>query len=365
VSRLSQGAIAALFLIGSAMAASCDDPADGTAGSAAGGNGGTSTSEASSSSGISNACADATITPERVPLTMYIMFDKSGSMLYDQKWSGAVTALIAFFQDADSAGLNVALRFFPDDQPVAGCNEIACDANACAAPLVDVGELNDQPAYADPHQKALVDAVNSRSPGGETPMYPALAGATQWTVAQADPANKRSVVILVTDGEPNGCNEDPSAIAALAGDAYAQAEVLTYAIGMPGSNLAQLDQIAQLGGTGQAFVVASGVNTDLQKALEKIRTVELACTFPVPTSEQVGKEVEPGEVNVTYASGGGDPQTIPQVANAGACGADGGWYYDNASAPTEITLCPATCDVVKNDPDAALEIVLGCKTVVK
>ena len=71
----------------------------------------------------------------------------------------AVTALIAFFQDAQSAGLNVALRFFPDDEPAAGCNEVACDAGACAVPLVNAGLLNDQPAYADAQQKALVDAV--------------------------------------------------------------------------------------------------------------------------------------------------------------------------------------------------------------
>jgi hypothetical protein len=288
-------------------------------------------------------------------------------MLFEQKWAGAVSALIAFFQDPDSAGLNVALRFFPDDSPTPGCNEQACDAAACAVPLVDAGQLNDQPAHSDPQQKALVDAVNSRSPDGETPMYPALAGATQWAVAQADPAAKRSVVILVTDGEPNGCNEDPTAIAALAGDAQAQAEVLTYVIGMDGANIAQLDQIAVAGGSGQAFVVGSGtsVNKDLMNALEQIRTEKLACNFPMPTSDKAGAEVEPGEVNITHTTGGGTPTTIPQVKSAADCGADGGWYYDSPTTPTEITLCPASCDAVQGGADSAIEIVLGCKTVVK
>lgn len=85
--------------------------------------------------GISNECASAVIEGDPIPVTMYIMFDKSGSMLFDQKWTGAKTALIAFFQDSDSAGLSVALRFFPDDDPVAGCNDVACSASACAAPL--------------------------------------------------------------------------------------------------------------------------------------------------------------------------------------------------------------------------------------
>jgi hypothetical protein len=98
------------------------------------------------------------------------MFDKSGSMLMDQKWAGAKAALNAFFQDSDSAGLNIALRFFPDDEPVAGCNENACSTAACATPLVPVGELNAQTAVNDPQQAALVAAVESRNPSGQTPL---------------------------------------------------------------------------------------------------------------------------------------------------------------------------------------------------
>jgi hypothetical protein len=359
---------ATLSLLGAAVGCG-DDTADfaAGAGAASGVGGAGATTDSSSSTGIDNACADAVITPEKVPVTMYIMFDKSGSMLFDQKWAGATAALIAFFQDEDSAGLEIALRFFPDDEPVAGCNEVACSESACETPLVDAGFLTVEPGHSDPQQQALVEAVNGRSPGGETPMYPALAGAATWAVAHSDAANKRTVVVLVTDGEPNGCNESAPAIAALAGDAFAQAEVLTYAIGMAGASLSQLDQIAQAGGTDKAFVVGTGssVNKDLVDALEKIRTEELPCSFDMPSSESAGQEVEPAEVNITYTSGDAEPVTIPQVLGPADCGADGGWYYDNPAAPTEITLCPATCDGIKNDPDAVVEVVLGCKTVVK
>src|SRR5262245_23249457 len=115
----------ALVVAACGLAACADDGANETATSGSGTSGGGMGPSGSGTGGISNACAEAVITPEQAPLTMYIMFDKSGSMLFDQKWAGAVSALIAFFQDPDSAGLNVALRFFPDDAPTAGCNEVA------------------------------------------------------------------------------------------------------------------------------------------------------------------------------------------------------------------------------------------------
>ncbi len=348
----------------------CGDGGDGATGSGGSGQGGATSSQGGfdgaggSGAGGFDACATATVLGDRVPVQMYIMFDKSGSMLEDQKWAGAKAALIAFFQDDDSAGLRVALRFFPDDAPVAGCNESACSVQACATPLVEVGELNDQPAYADPQQAALVAAVESKQPGGQTPNYAALAGATQWAVEHAS-ADLITTVVLVTDGLPNGCNEDTAAIASLASGALASAGVLTYAIGMDGADLAQLDPIANAGGTGQAFVVGAGtVHKDLVAAFEAIGTMPLECVLPMPDSDETGQEIEPSEVNVTYTTGDGQDQTIGQVASAADC-AGGGWFYDDPSAPTTLELCPETCAVVQADAGAELGIVLGCKTVLK
>lgn len=310
-------------------------------------------------------CATGAFEGAKVPVTMYLMFDKSGSMLDDQKWAGAVAALIAFFQDDESAGLSVALRFFPDDAPVSGCNEVACSADACAQPLVDVGELTVKPATGDPQQKALVDAVKSRQPGGETPMFAALAGAEQWAKARAASTGDqgKTVVVLVTDGEPNGCTEDIGAIAGLAGDAFASSGVYTYAIGMEGSNQAQLDQIAAAGHTNEAFVIGTqSVHTELVEALSSIGTTQLACEMGLPASND-GTPVDPAKVNVEYTPASGPKQTLVQVGGAGEC-SGGGWYYDDAQNPSKITLCPTTCDTVQNDLGSKLQVVLGCATVV-
>jgi hypothetical protein len=70
------------------------------------------------------------------------------------------------------------------------------------------------------------------------------------------------------------------------------------------------------------------------------------------------------KVNVQYTPGGGMPQLIGNVATAAACDAQsGGWYYDNNASPTKILLCPVTCSTVSSDPNAKIEILLGCDTI--
>jgi hypothetical protein len=371
MSRLVTAVAGLTIALGWGLAAGCSDDSDeaasggGGAGPGAGGAGGSFTT--GSSSGGFEACAEATLEGERIPVQMLIMFDKSQSMLEDQKWAGATAALLAFFRDEESAGLNVALRFFPDDT----CDSPACDINACATPLVPVGELNGLPAHSDPQQQALEDAVTSRSPSGQTPMYAALAGAEQWAVANAVGDGMKTVVVLVTDGAPNGCEPNPDTTASytqVVADARSSAGVLTYTVGMVGADLVLLEALATAGGTDAPFVVGSGsVHSDLVGALRAIGTAPIECSFPVPEGGSAGTEVDPNLVNLTYRAGAdADPETIPQVGNEAACDDSGGWYYDDPQSPTEIHLCPATCEMVQGGPpDAALEIVLGCATVVK
>ncbi|MBM4360352.1 MAG: VWA domain-containing protein [Deltaproteobacteria bacterium] len=309
-------------------------------------------------------CASATVEGKPVPVTLFIMMDRSGSMLQDQKWANAQTALVAFFQNPESAGLKVALRFFPDDKPAAGCSAPSCSTDACATPLVGAGELNALPAHSDPQQKALVEAVQATKPDGQTPMSAALAGATKWAKQNASP-DQRTAVILITDGEPQGCDENIGNIAALAADARSTAGVLTYAIGMAGSKQSQLDQIAQAGGSDTAFLIDNGtVTTQLQAALKKIKVSQIACSFEVPTSTDPTKPVDPNLVNVTTQKGpGGSPSVLPKVDGLAQC-SGAAWYYDNALQPTQILLCPAACKTAQADPDTVVKVVLGCATVI-
>jgi hypothetical protein len=256
------------------------------------------------------------------------------------------------------------MRFFGDDLPAGpGCSQYLCNLAACAVPNVDIDYLD--AAAGDPHELALTSAIDMRQPGGGggTPLHPALHGATSWAKAYKDShPSDEVVVVLVTDGKPEGCIENVGMISALASDARNSHGIATYAIGLAGSSESTMNLIATAGGTGQAIFINNGnVTTELLAALQQIQTeATLPCQFAMPQ----GDNVDPSKVNVERTAGGGSPQSIGQVAGPAECASvAAGWYYDDPANPTTIILCPDTCDEVQGDPEAQIDIVVGCSTV--
>jgi hypothetical protein len=346
--------------------------------------GGTTGSGGSNGSGATgtvikpgDACATGTASAALSGVNMIVMFDRSTSMTEEandagaSRWDLTSAALKAFFADPDEAGLKLALRFFPHDLPAEGCrqdrnNAPGCNVNACAMPLVPLGTLTADAAPTDAHEKALLDATDMSAPdlAQGTPIFAALGGALQWAAAQRTMTpDENSVVVLVTDGEANGCNNDIGDISQLAADALAADQIRTYAIGLTGSQQNDMDQIAEAGGTEKGIFVADGndATQQLKDALGAIRGQVLDCDFPMPEAKP-GIDVDPALINVNYTPSGGMESTLTQVANADACGATPSWYYDNVAAPTRIILCPSTCDTITSDPMASLQILLGCAT---
>jgi hypothetical protein len=396
--RMISSSVAALLLLG-LVAAGCGG-SDGS--TVKGGNGNTGASSSAGTISINtggsnspgtggsgtgvvitpgDACATGSANASLSGVNMFVMFDRSSSMNEEvgggpeTRWSLTSAALTEFFKSPDAAGLSLALRFFPHDKPATGCrnadrmnNVMGCDATACSMPLVGLGSLTAEAAPTDAQEAALVQATTDSAPGmaGQgTPIYAALDGALRWAAAQHKTTpDQNSVVVLVTDGQANGCEEDIGLISKLASDALAADGTRTYAIGLTGSQEADMDQIAMAGGTTKGIFVADGANTkqDLLDALGAIRGQVLDCDFamPTPKADQV---VDPALINVNYTPGGGMKSTLPQVANEGACANASGWYYDDPIKPTRITLCKSTCDAVTADAMASLEILLGCATV--
>ena len=318
------------------------------------------------------ACAQGTATATLSGVNLFVMFDRSSSMNQmasqnGSRWQLTSSALDAFFASPNAAGMQLALRFFPHDLPAAGCNQDSCDLNACATPLVALGGLTADAAPTDAQEASLVSATAMAAPGmaGQgTPIFAALGGALQWASAQRQKTpDQNSVVVLVTDGEANGCDTDMSHIAALAAQAFADAGVRTYAIGLTGSQEADMDQIAIAGGTSKGIFISDGVNTkqELLDALAAIRGQVLDCDFAMPLPKP-GIAVDKALINVNYTPAGGAKTTLPQVPDEAACPASGGWYYDDPAAPTRILLCKSSCDQVTVDTKASLDILLGCAT---
>jgi hypothetical protein len=334
-------------------------------GSATGGIDLTSSGAGTSSGGNENSCGELQFSPELVGVDMFITVDKSGSMSEGSptKWDSTKGAFFAFFQSPEADSLGVALRFWPD----AGC-DTDCNlqpTSPCAQPQVPLDSLSNMT-----HEQALINAFNARNPGGLTPMEAALAGAETWALAQqmSSETGRRVVVVLLTDGLPTACSEDIDVIKSYAANAYAQAEILTFAVGLQGSAEAQMDEIAVAGGTAHGYFIGAGnAEQDLLAALEDIQEIAVACTFAMPESPDPTKEIDPAQVDITYDPGDGSGTTpLEQVSSEADCDpVTGGWYYDDNANPSIITLCPASCDMINdvNKPDGSLELTAGCKLI--
>ncbi len=308
--------------------------------------------------GADAACAKDSKTAILVPVNMFLVFDKSGSMLDGGKWAAAKKALKAFFMDPKVAGLRVAIRFFPDTT----CDAPECDVNACTEPQVDIGKLTAESAPMDAQEDQLIKAIDGAFPVGGTPMFAALGGAEQAaSVHLSHNPSHKAAVVLVTDGEPNGCETDIEKIAGLAEQAYNTFLVTTYVVGLDGANKTQLDTIAAAGKTDAAFFLGSGdIETALLEAFQAIQGKGLACQFKLPDDETV----DPAAINVLYSpTKEAEKELIGQVPSPAECDGDKqAWYYDDPTMPTTVLLCPKACERVEKDSDGKLEVVFGCAT---
>lgn len=293
-------------------------------------------------SGDLSQCATATATPNPVPVDLVFMFDKSGSMGDNSKWTSCKAGLTGFFGDAKSAGMSASLQYFPL------ANE--CSVNAYAAPAVSMRALPDATTFSS--------SMNNNSPNGGTPTVPALSGAVAYakSVASSNPGDKVAIV-LVTDGEPNDCNSDVQGVAAVAQGVAST--IPTFVIGI--GNTANLDTIAQAGGTQKATIVSTNspqqTETDFQNALNAIRGITLACEYQIPPPPQ-GQTFDESKVNVVYTPTNGGPQTLTYNQD---CTGGTGWHYDDPNNPTKIELCTSTCNSVQM-ASGKIDIVMGCAT---
>ena len=88
-------------------------------------------------------------------------------------------------------------------------------------------------------------------------------------------------------------------------------------------------------------------------AIEDIRRQALRCEVPIPPPP-ANQTFDRDKVNVSVTSDGTQtPLTYdPTCAGAG---------YDDANDPKQIVLCPATCEPLKNDPAAQVDVAFGCE----
>lgn len=361
-------------------------PGMGTGSAPAGTTGGTGTVVVGGDSGSGNTAGNGGVekctgteqgtTP--LPPILEFLIDYSGSMdqtpmgQMEKKYVATAKALTAAFTDmADGTGTG--LIFYPNTQGgKGGGGATSCINKSQAVPLA--------PLDATVRQALITQLANKRT-SGNTPTHDAYLYAVDTVAASTLQGNK--YVVLVTDGSPTfslGCvgdgmtSVDNAPLIQAVADANTMRGVKTFVIGSPGSEMAlgALSAMATQGGTAPPgcsdtgpnychfdMTTAPDLSAALNAAFKAITGSVITCNYTIPPPMS-GKMIDPNLVNVNFTSSSGTVTTIGKDPDPAGAACNHGWQY--AANNTQIILCPDTCDLVKQDPNAKVNVVLGCTT---
>jgi hypothetical protein len=220
----------------------------------------------------------------------------------------------------------------------------------------------------------LNGAIDTRLPIGGTPLAPALKGAINHLAARATShPGRRAVLVIVSDGLPNGCGEIDGIVADLQAASARMPALSTYVVGVfadadPPEARTTMERFAVAGGTMTPFIISA--NEQLAEkflaALSQIRGNALACDLAIP--KPASGEIDFGKVNVRV-NGSAGPVDLVYVERRERCdlAPNGGWYYDvdpKMGTPGRVHLCPGACDKVKGDPKGGIEVRFGCTSII-
>ncbi len=364
----------------------------GTGGAAAGGTGGKDAGSVDADFGydapvhdvdLQDACVDETVSAEPVPLDIYFMLDRSGSMTQPfcdncsvgdcdvtwpnpptiaSRWCNAINAIAGYVQDPSAQGNRAALEYFY--------------ASICSGYDVPSVGLVDLVGGAG----QLITSMNGQTPYDGTPTRAALEGLAAFTAANQVP-DRVIIGILITDGDPTTCAPTSNdTMRSIVENHYNATGIHTFIVGMDGATFGNLEYWASYPGAishadnpgdtcGGSYPschhwnVGDGDPSSFISALQQIQQAVLGCTFAVPAPSQ--GLLDPDTVAVDYDANGSSPppaEELTRVSDAAGCtGANNEWHYDNNANPTTIQLCPATCTRVQADPNASVQVRIACQ----
>jgi hypothetical protein len=317
------------------------------------------------------------------PLDIYFIFDRTASMNQDCAYQPGSTppvsskACFATYALSDyliNVQPEVDTRFAFQFMSLANDD---CDGALYSTPLIDLTQL----PVADNH--AMIQAISNETfqGGFGTHIEGALRGIAAYTAANRT-QGRTMIGVLMTDGDPNGCNESIGDLSDILADHLASTGIRTFVIGMEGATDSNLERLGQAGGASphndwcggvsapcHYWNVENGSGDAIRSALQAIvgQAAPLPCQFEVSGLEAPpGERLDYGRVNVNLADPSGTPTTIGQVPNQAACPTDQpAWYYDDPGAPTMIHLCPTACDLVSTAAQGArVTVVVGCQDTI-
>jgi hypothetical protein len=296
---------------------------------------------------------------ERIDVDMFIMLDSSSSMGYAledgrTRWEAITEAIEDLMTSEDAQDIRAGIGFFSISGH--GDDNVDCDVSAYADPVVGIGPLSET-------GPTMIEEMLDKTPAGLTPTVPALQGAIEYAQSwQEDHPERATVVVLVSDGYPTQCTNSPEAVANAAAAGYDnEPYIKTYVIGVGEVARFNLDNYARSGGTSEAFLTDEGdASGSFVEAVLNITETEIACEYEIPVPPNMNEQIDPEKVQIVYTPQGGDPEEVPIVDGLSDCAEaeNGGYYFDNKTAPTRIYVCPCTC---ARFGAGAVEVRLGCE----
>lgn len=395
----------------------------GTAGGSGGSGGGISADGSLTDGNLTpdSACALAQFEAKQLPAAFLFVVDKSTSMAQAGKWTATQLAIVQAIDANAFDNLSLGLLAFPaGDVPGPTCVyglPVSCGVSALPqVPLADSG-LQKSTDPAGGVRKSIYGWLSATQPNGSaTPGYDALKAAI--SALQLYNVQGPRLLMLLSDGgfgctslsnplRPNftdglGCPdwEHPDNVVQLLGQAQADpnAPVQTFIVGVPGSDTHAGDPDAppySMRLALSAFAKAGSPNTvtagcdgsftpagadpatpchfdltqgnfnaqSLTQTISDIRGSALGCVYELPQAVG-GQQVDKDKVNVNVSTDGGQTtSTLPKRSDPNdTCATDGCWDYDGQG---QVVLIGKACEDVKNSPNAKVEILVGCETVVK
>ncbi len=344
------------------------------------------------------ACTGWVAEGETLPAVLQLVVDTSRSMTEGapgsnrSKWDVTRAALVEAVGDLPPA-VSVGLMFYPNTRDLLNGEDSPSDISACIdvngrLPIEMLG--NDGSAQ----REALENGIMSVDPEGYTPTHDAYRYALNEALIPYETSASK-FMLLITDGAPtvdtdcvatgessNGsvANAETQPIVDEIARANSEHDIRTFLIGSPGSEVSAdgngdmrpwLSQAAVVGGTASEGCAANGPNfchmdmtqeEDFASALTAglasvVGQIVNACEFVVPEPPDGEGTISPNKTNLIITWGDGSSSLILPDGK-GDC--KDGWQWDDAAGT--VNLCGETCDEVKLDSKASVQLSFGCST---
>lgn len=342
------------------------------------------------------ACGRWTADSTPDPALLMLVVDVSGSMTFDDptsngmlsKW-GVERPILSSTLDEFPPTLGVGVLFYPNKPTPA--NTMMRPASTCInvnamIPVAYLGMKGSQQRYTI--QRSLAGTEPNTQQG--TPTLDAYLLALQQLGSTTLGGSRQ--ILLITDGQPTfaeGCvgtgtldvPVDETPIIQAVSQAR-RAGIRTFVIGSPGSEFGAitgvdarpwLSRAAEAGGTSRQGCSHTGprychfdmvdepnFGAGLTAALDDIGGSLVGCDMLIPQPPSPNERFDPNQVNVVFTRRSGEESLLSRD-DSPRC--TDGWQYSQDRR--HITLCTNTCNAVRADAGAKLEVLVGCASVTR